>query len=221
MDILWTLIIMIVCLLLEGFFSGSEIAVVSADQMKLRHDAAKGSRGAKLALEMLKKPEWLLSTTLVGTNIAVVTNTTMATALAIYLFGEQSGWLAIVIVAPLIWVFGEVVPKSIFQHLADTITPRVIFFLRVASYLASEHPDILSRLKVLTLFPIVVEDFIEKYKNNISQEAIEQIYAATNSDMRKLEEICSDCIDKAKELKYSLVDINLALAFLTNLPPNN
>ena len=76
-------------------------------------------------------------------------------------------------------------------------------------------------VKVLTLFPILVEDFIEKYKNNISQEAVEQIYAATNNDMRKFEEICSDCIDKAKKLKYSLVDINLALTFLTNLPPNN
>jgi len=91
----------------------------------------------------------------------------------------------------------------------------------VRTYLASEHPDILSRLKVLTLFPIVVEDFIEKYKNNISQEAVEQIYVVTNSDMRKFEEICSDCIYKAKELKYSLVDINLALTFLTNLPRNN
>jgi thymidine kinase len=109
-----------------------------------------------------------------------------------------------------------------FKRIIDAGIPIVFAGLpNVRTYLASEHPDILSRLKVLTLFPIVVEDFIEKYKNNISQEAIEQIYAATNSDMRKLEEICSDCIDKAKELKYSLVDINLALAFLTNLPPNN
>src|SRR5210317_1426684 len=109
-----------------------------------------------------------------------------------------------------------------FKRIIDAKIPMVFAGLpKVRTYLASEHPDILSRLKVLTLFPIVVEDFIEKYKNNISQEAIEQIYAATNSDMRKLEEICSDCIDKAKELKYSLVDINLALAFLTNLPPNN
>jgi Mg2+/Co2+ transporter CorB len=59
-------------LMMEAFFSGSEIGMVSADQMKLRHESAKGSRGAKLALEMLKKPEWLLCTTLVGTNIAVV-----------------------------------------------------------------------------------------------------------------------------------------------------
>ena len=109
-----------------------------------------------------------------------------------------------------------------FKRIIDAAIPIVFAGLpNVRTYLASEHPDILSRLKVLTLFPIIVEDFIEKYKNNISQEAVEQIYAATNNDMRKFEEICSDCINKAKELKYSLVDINLALTFLTNLPPNN
>ena len=80
MDATWASVVILVCLLLEGFFSGSEIGVISADQIRLRHDAAKGSRGARMALEMLKNPEWLLSTTLVGTNIAVVTNTTVATA---------------------------------------------------------------------------------------------------------------------------------------------
>jgi putative hemolysin len=119
---------------MEGFFSGSEIGVVSADQIKLRQEAAKGSRGAKLALHMLKKPEWLLATTLVGTNIAVVSNTTIVTALMIQVFGENNSWLAIVLVAPLIWIFGEIVPKSIFQQRADTITPRTISLLRLAFY---------------------------------------------------------------------------------------
>ena len=135
MDILITILVMVVCLIAEGFFSGSEIGVVSADRMKLRHQAAKGSEGAKLALAMLKKPEWLLSTTLVGTNIAVVTNTTMATALMLELFGPGASWMAVVLVAPLIWVFGEIVPKSVFQQRADALTPRVIFFLRFFSYL--------------------------------------------------------------------------------------
>jgi magnesium and cobalt exporter, CNNM family len=134
MDILLTLILILVFLLMEAFFSGSEIGVVSADQMKLRHEAAKGSRGAKLALQMLKKPEWLLSTTLIGTNIAVVSNTTIVTALMIELFGKQHSWYAIVLVAPLIWIFGEIVPKSIFQQRANTITPNAIFLLRLASY---------------------------------------------------------------------------------------
>ena len=132
-DILLTVLIMVICLVAEGFFSGSEIGIVSADRIKLRTDAAKGSRGAQLAMKMLGKPEWLLSTTLVGTNIAVVTNTTMATALMIQLFGPEFSWLAVVLVAPLIWVFGEIVPKSIFQQRADTITPRAIFLLRFFS----------------------------------------------------------------------------------------
>ncbi len=133
MDVSVSLAVMAVCLLLEGFFSGSELGLVSADPMKLRHMAAKGSRGAVLALQMLDKPEWLLSTTLVGTNIAVVTNTTIATALMIDLFGERGSWYAIAVVAPLIWIFGEIVPKGIFQQKADAITPWVIFPLRAAS----------------------------------------------------------------------------------------
>ncbi len=135
MEILVTVIVMLLCLVAEAFFSGSEIGVVSADRIKLRHQAAKGSRGAKLALAMLEKPEWLLSTTLVGTNIAVVTNTTVATALMISLFGEEYSWLAIILVAPLIWIFGEIVSKSVFQQRADSITPVAIFVLRFASYL--------------------------------------------------------------------------------------
>ncbi|MCP3922475.1 MAG: ATP-binding protein [Desulfobacterales bacterium] len=108
-----------------------------------------------------------------------------------------------------------------FKRIIDAGIPMVFAGLpSVRTYLTSEHPDILSRLKVLPLYPIVVEDFIQKYKDFVP-EAIEQIYAATNGDMRKFEEICSDCIDKAKELKYSLVDINLALTFLTDLPPNH
>ncbi len=120
-------------LIFEGFFSGSEIGIVSADRMKLRHDAAKGSKGARLALKMLKKPEWLLSTTLVGTNIFIVANTTLITALMVILFGEQYSWLAVAIAAPLIWIFGEIVPKSVFQQRANVITPYSIFVIRFFS----------------------------------------------------------------------------------------
>jgi len=142
MSIELTLFIMFVCLLLEGFFSGSEIAIVSADKIKLRHQAAKGSRGAILALEMLHKPEWLLSTTLVGTNLALITNTTLATGLSLELVSDQvenakvyAALLTIFVVTPIIWIFGEIVPKSIFQQHANQVTPVAIFALRFFAYL--------------------------------------------------------------------------------------
>lgn len=122
-----------VCLVCEAFSSGSEIAVISADRALLRHKAANGSKGAALALKMLDNPEWLLSTTLVGTNISVVTSSTVATAVVISHYGEGSAWMAAVLVAPFVWVFGEIIPKSVFQQQANVITPIAIYPLRMMS----------------------------------------------------------------------------------------
>ena len=106
-----------------------------------------------------------------------------------------------------------------FKRIIDAGVPVVFAGLpNVRTYLSHNHPDILSRLKTLILYPIVVEDFISEYKD-IKQEAIEQIYMAVKGDMRKFKEICMDCRDRAKELNYQFVDINLALEFISDLPP--
>ena len=105
------------------------------------------------------------------------------------------------------------------KRIIDARVPIVFAGLpKVRTYLSSNHPDILSRLKTLVLYPIIVEDFIVEYKN-IQQEAVEQIYMAVKGDMRKFKEICTDCWDRAKELNYKFVDINLALEFISDLPP--
>ena len=106
-----------------------------------------------------------------------------------------------------------------FKRIIDAGVPVVFAGLpKVRTYLSRNHPDILSRLKTLILYPIVVEDFIVEYKD-MQQEAIEQIYMTVKGDMRKFKEICTDCRDRAKELNYQFVDINLALEFISNLPP--
>lgn len=105
------------------------------------------------------------------------------------------------------------------KRIIDAGVPIVFAGLpKVRTYLTRNHPDILSRLKTLILYPIVVEDFILEY-TDIKQEAIEQIYMAVKGDMRKFKEICTDCQDRAKELDYKFVDINLALEFIADLPP--
>src|SRR5207245_755483 len=54
-----------VCLLVEAFFSGSEMAVVAADRLKLSRLASAGSRGARILTRFLEQPQRLLATTLV------------------------------------------------------------------------------------------------------------------------------------------------------------
>ncbi len=107
---------------------------------------------------------------------------------------------------------------SYFKRIIDADIPIIFAALpKVRTFLKNEHPDILSRLKTLILYPIVVEDFILEYKD-FEPEAVEQIYMATGGDMRKFKEICTDCRDKAKEFKQNIVDVNLALSFIPNFP---
>jgi hypothetical protein len=104
------------------------------------------------------------------------------------------------------------------KRIMDAEVPIVMAGLpKVRTWLTSEYPDILSRLKTLILYPVIVEDFINEYED-IEAEAVEQIYMAARGDMRKFEEICTDCRDRAKELNYNFVDLNLAVEFISELP---
>ena len=101
MDPLLAIPLMIVLLLLKGFFSGSEIALVNADKIKLRHAAKQGNRGAELAMKLLQKPEVMLSTTLVGTNISTIALTTVGTLLMVDWFGQRGDLYAFLAYTPL------------------------------------------------------------------------------------------------------------------------
>ena len=135
MDILIIIFGMILLLVLQGFFSGSEIALVHADRLKLHHLSKKGREGANLVLKQFKKPEVLLGTTLVGTNLSLVALTTLGTILMLKLFGEYGDILAFLIFTPLFLIFGEVVPKSVYQQKADYLAPIIIYPLRFFSWL--------------------------------------------------------------------------------------
>ena len=69
---------MICLLVLKGFFSGCEIAMVSADKVKLNALAGKGHKGSRMVLDEFRSPEILLGTTLVGTNVATIVLTWLA-----------------------------------------------------------------------------------------------------------------------------------------------
>lgn len=133
----WTveLFIILFFLILKGFFSGSEIAMVNSDKLKLRHQAKMGNKGARLVLKLFKKPDVILGTTLVGTNIATVIISTLGALVFIELFGSTGDLLSVLVLSPVLLIFGEVVPKSVFQQKADTLVSFLIYILRFFSYL--------------------------------------------------------------------------------------
>jgi len=130
-DIALTLLFLLVLLILKGFFSGAEMALVNSDKVKLNAKANQGHRGSQLVLKQFRAPDTLLGTTLVGTNICTVTLTTLGTLLVIRLVGGHGDWIAFLILTPLLLILGEIVPKSIYQQKSDTIAPIAIYPLRI------------------------------------------------------------------------------------------
>ncbi|MGB5252476.1 MAG: hemolysin family protein [Sedimenticolaceae bacterium] len=135
MDWMLELLLIIGFLLLKAFFSGSEIAMVNSDKVKLRHQAKTGDRGAALVLKLFRTPDVILGTTLVGTNLATVTISTLGALIFIEHFGAAGDLISVIVLTPVLLIFGEVVPKSIFQQKADTISSRLIYGVRFFSYL--------------------------------------------------------------------------------------
>ena len=134
MDLIISLAVILAFLVLKAFFSGSEIAMVNSDKLKLRHRAKHGDRGAGLVLRLFKTPDVILGTTLVGTNVATVTISTMGALICIDYFGESGDIISVLLLTPFLLIFGEIVPKSIFQQKADTIVGYIIYGLRFFSY---------------------------------------------------------------------------------------
>ena len=135
MELLLQLLVILIFLVLKGFFSGSELAMVNSDKIHLRHQARLGDPGAKLVLNLFRTPDVMLGTTLVGTNIATVTITTMGTLIFVHLLGDIGDLVSVLVFTPFLLIFGEIVPKSIFQQKADTIAVKIIYPLRFFSYL--------------------------------------------------------------------------------------
>ncbi|ABK43043.1 protein of unknown function DUF21 [Magnetococcus marinus MC-1] len=132
--------------LIKGFFSGSEIAMVNCDKLKLRHRAKLGDQGARMVVEMFKNPDIVLGTTQIGTNIATVSISTMAALMFIDLFGGHGDMISALVLTPFLLILGEIVPKSIYQQKADVIAPRIIYVLKFFSVLFYPVIFIFSRI---------------------------------------------------------------------------
>jgi putative hemolysin len=144
------IIIIILCLVLESFFSGGEIAYVTADVNKIRQKAGAGSYSAQLALKLLENPDWLFATTLTGTNLCIVTSTILATGIFISLFGVVQGErIAALVMIPTLLVM--IVTRSIFQQRAEFFAVRISRIIWLASWLLYPVVYLIARISKRTV----------------------------------------------------------------------
>ncbi len=146
------LIFFIPLLLLEGFFAASELALISANRRRLHHRAEEGYRGAKVALKLLARPEYMMATTLLGAYMLGAVNSILVTAFLLDLFGASGEILALIILPPVILIFGEIIPKSIGRQQANLLAERLAPALWTASWVIYPITIIFASLSRVILY---------------------------------------------------------------------
>jgi len=105
--------LLVFLLLCSAFFSSSETGMLSLNRYRLRHQAKEGHRGAKRAIELLSRPDRLLGTILVGNNFVNILASSIATVLAMQLWGEAGIAIATIGLTIILLIFGEITPKTL------------------------------------------------------------------------------------------------------------
>ncbi|MDU1314710.1 HlyC/CorC family transporter [Clostridium septicum] len=121
----WQIVLLIILLVMSGFFSMSETALMALSKIRIRHMVEEGVKGAKLVEKLTEEPNKLLGAILIGNNIVNIGASALATSLALKAFGESGVGIVTVIMTVLVLIFGEITPKSIAKQKSEKVALRV------------------------------------------------------------------------------------------------
>jgi len=129
------ILLFVICVLLTAFFSSSEVALISITRAKVRTLVNEGLPGSDAVAALKESPEHLLITILIGNTVVTTASASIATAVAIQMFGDMGVGIATGFVVIMLLVFGEIGPKIYAARASDsfalTIAPLILFLSRI------------------------------------------------------------------------------------------
>ncbi len=114
--------ILVILIIFSAFFSGTETAFMRIHRIRIRHLAAEGKSDAKRVDQIMRDPDKLISTILLGNNFVNVLASALATALFLTLFGEGGIIYASLVMTFILLIFAEITPKTVAAYKADEIS---------------------------------------------------------------------------------------------------
>ncbi len=182
-----SLVILVAC---SAFFSSSETAFFSISKIALRQIILAKKKRAKLIETLKSNPHNLLTTILIGNNLVNNFSASLATALAVSLFGNSGVGIATLIMTIVIIIFGETVPKTLAAHhpietaqvtapylraLEFILKPFVLFFSlfsvginKLIKTFSSHHNPVITEDELKTLIELGSQDgILESQRKNM------------------------------------------------------
>ncbi len=122
-------IAIVLFLILSAFFSASETAMTAISRARIYQLVMEGNKRAQIVSKMRKNKETLISSMLIGNNIANSAASALITSLCMQMFDEGSLLIAVAAAATLVMVFAEILPKTYAIHNAERVALSLAFLV--------------------------------------------------------------------------------------------
>jgi Mg2+/Co2+ transporter CorB len=166
--------LLVTLLVLSAFFSGSETALMSLNRYQLRHKAREGHRGAKLADQLLQRPDRLIGLILLGNNLVNFSAASLVAIIALKIGGQPAVALGTLILTLVVLIFSEAAPKT----------------------LAAMHPERLAFPAAIIYYPLLKITYPIVWMTNLASNGLlwllgvrggdAQLHSLTQEELRTL-----------------------------------
>ena len=123
--------LIVLLIILSAYFSGTETAMMALNRYRLKHLANEGHGGARRAAKLLERPDRLLSVILIGNNLANFSAASLATLIALNIFGDNGVAIAPVACTIVFLIFAEVAPKTISASYPEKVALPSSYILQI------------------------------------------------------------------------------------------
>jgi len=213
------IIIIGVLILMSAFFSATEIAFSSLNQIKLKHAIINGNKKAKKTLYYAENFEKVLTTILIGNNIVNIASASLATIIFVKYWENAGVTISTAVMTVLVLIFGEITPKSIAKKVPEkwalAVTPILTLFVWVLypfSIIFGYWQKLMARIFKFEKESSITEEELLTYVSEVQQEGGinenegELIRSVIDFDDLKIEEIFTPrvnvvAISETEELK--------------------
>jgi len=152
--------LLITLLLLSAFFSGSETALMSLNRYQLRHKARQGHRGARVAENLLQRPDRLIGLILLGNNLVNFSAASLVAIIAFKMGGQPAVALGTLILTLVVLIFSEAAPKT----------------------LAALHPERIAFPAALIYYPLLRITYPIVWLTNVASNGVLFLFGVRSGD---------------------------------------
>ena len=199
-------IVVLVCL--SAFFSGSEMAFSSCNQLRMENLRDEGSKRAGAAVKILEHFENALSAILIGNNLVNIGASSLVSVLVILLTGsDRFMWVGTLVLTIVIIIFGETIPKICAKQNANRFSLRFAYMIRFLTIVLTPVIWLVMGLNWLMTF------WLKEEKDESGEEAVEELHSIieTAEDEEVLDEDQSELLRSAIDFSdISALDVMTA-----------